>query len=70
MSDANQHVPTQQVPTQQAPIDTDHNTDLEKYTLHGRRQIRQLLEEQGRGALARTLEMIKADLPSGSDSPG
>ena len=40
MSDANQHVPTQQ-----APIDTDHNTDLEKYTLHGRRQIRQLLEE-------------------------
>ena len=29
-----------------------------------------LLVEQGRGALARTLEMIKADLPSGSDSPG
>ncbi len=28
-----------------------------------------LLVEQGRGALVRTLEMIKADLPPGSDSP-
>lgn len=27
------------------PIDTSRNDDLEKYTLHGRRQIRQLLEE-------------------------
>ena len=30
---------------QQAPVDISRNDDLEKYTLHGRRQIRQLLEE-------------------------
>ena len=29
-----------------------------------------LLVEQGRGALARTMEMIKTDLPSGSGQPG
>lgn len=30
---------------QQTPVDISGNDELEKYTLHGRRQIRQLLEE-------------------------